>query len=213
MGLCQEDSDASTVLKVAMASLRVASLVAYRFDPRTQGFVAIAGTVCPNRALTSELDSADASYLRQLHVPVQHMSGDKLFGKFPETLCCVLERIWIAPLLVNQSVRGLLTVGCAGESCLGGEQLELALAAARLLTAIFHRDELERNLAARKLVERAKGILQRTRRLTEEEAYLELRSRGRCRQVPMADVARDIIDAELRVRTARSLYSRSTGSQ
>jgi uroporphyrinogen-III synthase len=53
--------------------------------------------------------------------------------------------------------------------------------------------QLSEELEARKLVERAKGILQRDLRVTEEEAYLVLRRQSRQLRKPMKEVAQTII--------------------
>lgn len=54
-------------------------------------------------------------------------------------------------------------------------------------------EELSRKLADRKLVERAKGLLQGSFQWTEEQAYLHLRHTSRQRRTPMRDIAREII--------------------
>ncbi len=56
--------------------------------------------------------------------------------------------------------------------------------------------EVKLQLETRKLVERAKGILQRRQNLTEEEAYLRLRNESRRLRRPMKDLAEAIILAE-----------------
>src|SRR5579872_4709964 len=56
--------------------------------------------------------------------------------------------------------------------------------------------DIRRQLEARKLVERAKGILQAKYNLTEEEAYLRLRGESRRLRRPMRDLAEAIILAE-----------------
>jgi uroporphyrinogen-III synthase len=56
--------------------------------------------------------------------------------------------------------------------------------------------EMKRQLETRKLVERAKGILQTRYHLTEEEAYLRLRNESRRLRRPMKDLAEAIILAE-----------------
>lgn len=56
--------------------------------------------------------------------------------------------------------------------------------------------EMKRQLETRKLVERAKGILQQRHSLTEEEAYLRLRNESRRLRRPMKDLAEAIILAE-----------------
>ena len=56
--------------------------------------------------------------------------------------------------------------------------------------------EMKRQLETRKLVERAKGILQHRYKLSEEEAYLRLRNESRRLRRPMKDLAEAIILAE-----------------
>ena len=56
--------------------------------------------------------------------------------------------------------------------------------------------EMKRQLETRKLVERAKGILQFKFSLTEEEAYLRLRNESRRLRRPMRDLAEAIILTE-----------------
>jgi len=57
--------------------------------------------------------------------------------------------------------------------------------------------EMKRQLAARKLVERAKGILMRRFSITEEEAYLRLRNDSRRSRRSMRDLAEHIIQTEI----------------
>ena len=56
--------------------------------------------------------------------------------------------------------------------------------------------EAKRQLEIRKVVERAKGILQHRQNLTEEEAYLRLRTESRRLRRPMKELAEAIILAE-----------------
>jgi two-component system, response regulator PdtaR len=56
--------------------------------------------------------------------------------------------------------------------------------------------EMKRQLETRKVVERAKGILQQRYGLTEEDAYLRLRNESRRMRRPMKDLAEAIILAE-----------------
>jgi AmiR/NasT family two-component response regulator len=55
--------------------------------------------------------------------------------------------------------------------------------------------QLERQLAERKIIERAKGILQAQLGITEEEAYYQVRRTSRQQRTPMATIARRIIEA------------------
>jgi signal transduction protein with GAF and PtsI domain len=56
--------------------------------------------------------------------------------------------------------------------------------------------EVKRELETRKVVERAKGILQRNLGLTEEEAYLRLRDQSRKLRKPMKELADAVILSE-----------------
>lgn len=56
--------------------------------------------------------------------------------------------------------------------------------------------EMKRQLETRKIVERAKGLLQRRQNLTEEEAYLRMRNESRRLRRPMKELAEAIILAE-----------------
>jgi signal transduction protein with GAF and PtsI domain len=67
-----------------------------------------------------------------------------------------------------------------------GAEIEMA----RLETENSNLSEL---LQTRKIVERAKGILQRDLGITEEDAYLTLQRESRRRRIPMKDVAEAVI--------------------
>jgi GAF domain-containing protein len=72
-------------------------------------------------------------------------------------------------------------------------QAAIAIENARLMAETL---EMKRALEARKLIERAKGILQQKHGLTEEEAYLRLRNESRRLRRPMRDLAEAVILAD-----------------
>lgn len=75
----------------------------------------------------------------------------------------------------------------------------LQVAIARFEQDLALRQELDRaqaQLAARKTIERAKGILMQEAGLDEEAAYQRLRRLAMDRKLPMAEVAARIIDAQ-----------------
>ena len=76
-----------------------------------------------------------------------------------------------------------------------GSLLANATARVKLETEV---EELSRKLADRKLLERAKGILQAKQQWTEEEAYLFLRRTSRQRRTPMREIARLVVDQSMR---------------
>ena len=53
--------------------------------------------------------------------------------------------------------------------------------------------KLTGQLQTRKLLERAKGILQRDLSVTEEQAYLKLQQESRRRRIPMKQVAEAVV--------------------
>jgi GAF domain-containing protein len=72
-------------------------------------------------------------------------------------------------------------------------QAAIAIQNARLMAETL---EMKRALEARKLIERAKGILQQKYGLTEEDAYLRLRNESRRLRRPMRDLAEAVILAD-----------------
>jgi AmiR/NasT family two-component response regulator len=69
---------------------------------------------------------------------------------------------------------------------------------AALLTTSTLREELQKAaqlLADRKLLDRAKGLLQETLGWSEEEAYLHIRRLSRQHRTPMRQIARQVIQA------------------
>ncbi len=70
-----------------------------------------------------------------------------------------------------------------------GAEIEMA----RLESQVFN---LSEQLQARKLVERAKGILQRELRISEEDAYRALQRQSRQRRKPMKEIAEAIVLSE-----------------
>lgn len=75
--------------------------------------------------------------------------------------------------------------------------INIAMARFRELQTLRHQvSELEESLEARKLIERAKGILMQRLGLNERDAYERLRQRARDKRAKMKDIAQAIIEAE-----------------
>jgi len=75
--------------------------------------------------------------------------------------------------------------------------INIALARFREIQGLrSHVSELEDSLEARKLIERAKGILMQRLGLNERDAYERLRQRARDKRAKMKDIAQAIIEAE-----------------
>jgi response regulator NasT len=72
----------------------------------------------------------------------------------------------------------------------------IAVARARFhewMSARQERDDLELKLEDRKIIERAKGLLMDTRKLSEREAYRFLQKTSQDKNTPMVDLARKIL--------------------
>lgn len=75
--------------------------------------------------------------------------------------------------------------------------INIALARFKELQALQNEvAELQESLEARKLIERAKGILMQRLGLSERDAYERLRQRARDKRIKMKDIAQAIIEAE-----------------
>ena len=75
--------------------------------------------------------------------------------------------------------------------------LRLAVARAReLLAARQEAAQARQQLEARKLIERAKGILMRRTGSSEQEAYRIMQRTSQDKSVPMVNIARAVIDSE-----------------
>lgn len=137
-------------------------------------------------------------------------SADKRFKKLPGLVEDTYEAFLSVPLVSRGEVIGVINVHhkeprqhSQEEIALltfMGEQMGGAIAKSRLheenARLQEETQEMKRQLEARKLVERAKGILQSKYNLTEEEAYLRLRNESRRLRRPMRDLAEAIILAE-----------------
>lgn len=130
-------------------------------------------------------------------------SDDSRFKHFPALVEDTYEAFLSVPLVSGGEIIGVINVHhrephehSRGEIALlmfVGEQMGVAVAKSALEEQAA---DLMRQLESRKLIERAKGILQRKHSLTEEEAYLRLRNMSRRLRKPMRELADAIILAE-----------------
>jgi signal transduction protein with GAF and PtsI domain len=130
-------------------------------------------------------------------------SSDHRFKRFQALVEDTYEAFLSVPLVTGGEVIGVINVHhrhphqhFPEEIALVtfiGEQMGGVLSRARLHE---EKEEMRRQLEVRKVVERAKGILQHRYNLTEEEAYLRLRNESRRLRRPMKDLADAIILAE-----------------
>ena len=140
----------------------------------------------------------------------ENAGADRRFKKFQALVEDTYEAFLSVPLVSGGDVIGVINVHhrephdhTSDEVALltfVGEQMGgvisksvLAEENARLMEETA---EMRRQLETRKVVERAKGILQHRHGLTEEEAYLRLRNESRRLRRPMRELAEAIILSE-----------------
>lgn len=143
--------------------------------------------------------------------------SDERFKRFPSLVEDTFEAFASVPLVSGGEGIGVLNVHHRNAHAhtpeeialltFLGEQMGGAIARSRLeeQNARLQEEatEMKRQLETRKLVERAKGILQRRHQLSEEEAYLRLRNESRRSRRPMREVAEAIIAAEIEAQGSR----------
>lgn len=140
----------------------------------------------------------------------ENAGSDRRFKRFQALIEDTYEAFLSVPLVNRGEIIGVINVHhrrkhehTPGEISLltfVGEQMGGAISKAVLeeQNEILRREteEIKLQLETRKLVERAKGILQSRHNLTEEESYLRLRNESRRLRRPMKDLAEAIILAE-----------------
>jgi signal transduction protein with GAF and PtsI domain len=137
-------------------------------------------------------------------------SADRRFKRFQALIEDTYEAFLSVPLISGGDVIGVINVHHRQQHqhspdeiallTFIGEQMGGAIAKSMLADEnarlVEETQEMKRQLETRKLVERAKGLLQTRYRLTEEEAYLRLRNESRRLRRPMRDLAEAIILSE-----------------
>jgi GAF domain-containing protein len=183
--------------------VKAGSAVVYRTDDERREFRATAARVdvvprVPELGATLGVEATIA--LRDSDRPFQTSSEtDTRFAGLPEVLQYGLKRLLVFPLRDRDGLLGVMTIGRAIDQGFDSRDVHLALPVARVIEAVLERDALQEELRSRKLVERAKGLLQQSSGISEEDAYLSLQRQSRQLGRPMADLAKDIInDAALR---------------
>ncbi|HEX4772722.1 MAG TPA: ANTAR domain-containing protein [Bryobacteraceae bacterium] len=149
----------------------------------------------------------------------QNAAADRRFKKFQALVEDTYEAFLSVPLVSSGDIIGVINVHhreihehTPDEIALltfVGEQMGGAISKSMLsdenARLVEETAEMRRQLETRKLVERAKGILQHRHGLTEEEAYLRLRNESRRLRRPMRELAEAIILSEDLSRKSESI--------
>jgi uroporphyrinogen-III synthase len=188
----------------------------YLVDHATGEFVLRASMV-PHAAdlgvLRMKMGEGVTGWVAQHQSPValsSNASSDPRFKMFPVLIEDTYQAFLSVPVISKGGAIGVINVHHRDRHTHSaeeiatlqfiGEQMGSAIAKSLLEEAntrlAAETEEMKRQLETRKAVERAKGILQRRQKLTEEEAYLRMRNESRRLRRPMKDLAEAIILAE-----------------
>jgi uroporphyrinogen-III synthase len=130
----------------------------------------------------------------------RHASKDPRFKVFHELPEDSFEAFLSVPVLCRGRLVGVINIQHKQPHHHSKRQIQLISTIGFLVGAEIEMARLEgvnsdlsEQLETRKVVERAKGILQRELRISEEEAYLSLRKQSRQRRMPMKEIASAIV--------------------
>ena len=188
----------------------------YLVEMPTEEFVLRASQV-PHAAdlgnLRMKIGEGVTGWVAEHQAPVALTSkaaADPRFKIFPALVEDTYEAFLSVPLINKGQVIGVINVHHRERHAHTAEEIS-TISVHRRADGQRHRQEpaggrerapdrrnrrVKRQLETRKVVERAKGILQRRQSLTEEEAYLRMRNESRRLRRPMKDLAEAIILAE-----------------
>jgi transcriptional regulator with GAF, ATPase, and Fis domain len=159
--------DLTVLLQPLLASTHSDGAFVYRAAEEADEFRAVAASTTdapriPELGVT--LGSEATSLLSRAKEPVQtsHLS-EQVFANLPETLQFGIRSAVIFPLRTTDAVLGFLTLGRSHPEAFDDAAIRTALPVARIAEAVLERDTLQNALRERKLIERAKGIIQSRR--------------------------------------------------
>ncbi|MCY4596935.1 MAG: GAF domain-containing protein [Bryobacterales bacterium] len=130
----------------------------------------------------------------------QDAMGDSRFRVFRQLPEDGFQAILSVPILAGGRLIGVLNLQHRARHEHSQREINLVSTIGNLVGAEVERARLDCEVAkltgqleTRKLLERAKGILQRDLSVTEEQAYLKLQQESRRRRIPMKQVAEAVV--------------------
>jgi len=204
------------VLGLTVQATACDACLVYLFEPLTNEIVLRASQVPHAAALDTlrmKLGEGVTGWVAE-HKSVVALSAnaaaDARFKRFQGLVEDTYEAFLSVPLVSGGDLIGVINVHHrkphehakeeVGTIVFIGEQLGIAISKSVLeeenARLQQETEEMKRELETRKLVERAKGILQQRHKITEEEAYLRLRNQSRRLRRPMKELAEAIILSE-----------------
>lgn len=196
------------LLGLAVAETQSQGAYVYSFDPAAASarLAGWAGLPLGDAPVAAPLDVAGHHLNRNAPLVVHEQAwADARFAGLPEFTLHRFEGVASIPLIESGAVIGILNVCRSRRAGLQGSALSFlltlsvpvsALVAGEAARAGLRReiDNLNRRLADRKLLERAKGLVQTRFQWSEEQAYLHLRNISRRRRTPLREIAAEVIN-------------------
>jgi hypothetical protein len=189
------------VIELAITQANAQGAYVYRFDQANAR--AILSAFVGPAPIRRELAGPPATQHFNRRTPIVLHGGaarDSRFAELPEFQGGRFEGVVSVPLIDSAVVVGMASFCRTQSAAFRPTELTfllgLSLPLAALLTASNLREELSKTaqlLADRKLLERAKGLLQQTLGWSEEQAYLHIRRTSRQQRIPMREIARQVI--------------------
>ena len=197
------------VIELAITQANAQGAYVYRFDHESvrARLCAFSGP-SPVKGSTGglpEVIGPAATFHSDRRTPIVLQDGaaaDWRFAGLPEFQGGRFEGVVSVPLVDPAGVVGMANFCRTERAALRPQDLAfligLGLPLAALLATSTLREELQRTaqlLADRKVLERAKGLLQEATGWSEEQAYLHIRRLSRQQRTPMREIARQLIEA------------------
>jgi hypothetical protein len=197
------------LLEVLLKEARCDGAYLYAMRDERAELVAWAGQPPGAADLRAALSARDHEWLRTLETALvtQAAARDWRLCPFSEFSNCRFESAVSIALRDGETLAGILNLGRFRAGPFLVEQLDSAVRLSGPLTAVLTRsqaraeseglaaavEEMRQKLADRKLIDRAKGVLQQSLGCTEEAAYYTLRGTSRRLRQPMRAVAEVVI--------------------
>jgi signal transduction protein with GAF and PtsI domain len=197
------------VIELAITQANAQGAYVYRFDHESaQARLCAFSGPSPAKGVGTALPvlmGPEATFHSDRRTPIVLQDGaaaDERFAGLPEFQSFRFEGVVSVPLVEPAGVVGMANFCRTGRAAFRGKELAfllgLGLPLVALLTTATLREELQKTaqlLADRKVLERAKGLLQEALGWSEENAYLHIRRLSRQQRTPMREIARQLIEA------------------
>jgi signal transduction protein with GAF and PtsI domain len=198
-----------SLLELALTESGAQGAYVYRYERRTWSITSeVWSGLPPVRSGTAgaEADSRAAGHFDRMAPIVRHEKAwlDPAFDVLPEFRTNRFEAVVSIPLVHAGQANGLVNVCRLRTSAWKPRELSFLLSLSVPITGLLTATQvqmglqrevarLSRELHDRKVLDRAKGLIQSRHSWTEEQAYFCMRNLSRRRRIPMRSIAEEVI--------------------